>query len=207
MPISQAPAIVALVLMVGVVLAVPFAAQGEVPTPLVVPASAEPTTRDARRVFVDTEVAQVMVDDERTIAILAPSPASPCPSDEYVIERDAPKWLFETGRLLVAQEQAAIVRVSFSCAGGLQTINAIQFLSPPGQRMATGTPSRARVVRGRASPAGVPRPRPAEGAIPTPASTTTAAGDVLTPPLPLPTAPDVERPLPTPDGVRRVPLP
>ena len=32
------------------------------------------------------------------------SPESRCPSNEYVFERERPKWLFETGRLLVAHE-------------------------------------------------------------------------------------------------------
>ncbi|UOM34642.1 hypothetical protein [Acuticoccus sp. I52.16.1] len=107
---------------------------------------AQVETRDTGRIFLDGQVAEVYVDNFKTIAIMAQAPQSACPSNEYVYERDRPKWLFETGRLLVAAEEGADIRVSFTCYSGLQSINAIQFLSPATRRVISGTPSQARLV-------------------------------------------------------------
>ena len=86
------------------------------------------------RLLVDTQVLDVWTDASGTVAQMARSPASPCASDEYVYERARPKWRFQTGRLLQAKKENAQIRVSFTCRGGVQFINAIQFLSPPLRR-------------------------------------------------------------------------
>ncbi|RAI00533.1 hypothetical protein DLJ53_14810 [Acuticoccus sediminis] len=108
------------------------------------PAAAE--TRDTGRIFLDGRVAEVYVDNVKTIAVMPEAPQSNCPSTEYVYERDRPKWLYETGRLLVAAEEGADIRISFTCYGGLQSINAIQFLSPSTRRVTSGTPQQSRLV-------------------------------------------------------------
>lgn len=170
------------------------------------PASVQ--TQDVERVYVDTEVAEVYIAEDRTVAIMNQSPDSRCPSDEYVFERERPKWLAETGRLLVAQEQDATIRVSFSCYGGVQSINAIQFLSPPGPRVATGTPSRERAIRTTGARP-VPLAGPAEAQAPVDDTATSPSGssgaslDGL-PPVPTP-APDMRNG--AGEAVRRIPLP
>lgn len=204
-------------------LSVPAFAQSE----NVPPAAVE--TEDIERVFIDTQVADVYIDIEKTVAIMGQSPESRCPSNEYVFERERPKWLFETGRLLVAQEEAATIRVSFTCFGGFQSINAIQFLSPPVGRVVSGTPSRDRAIRTTTTvlpsatrPAGVPLPRPTSALSPLPRGdvaedevlrTFPAAGASASPvpstaqPIPLPTTDAAGRPLASEEQVRRIPLP
>lgn len=105
-------------------------------------------TTDTGRAFLDGQVAEVYVDNVKTVAVMAQATQSQCPSNEYVYERERPKWLYQTGRLLVAQEEGAQIRISFTCYSGLQSINAIQFLSPPpGPLVMRGTPSQARFIR------------------------------------------------------------
>ncbi|MEM6762075.1 MAG: hypothetical protein AAF615_04290 [Pseudomonadota bacterium] len=125
-------------------------------------APGDPESANIERVFVDTGVSDVRVSDVLTVATMNRSPLSACPSNEYVYERDRPKWLFQTGRLLQALKEGATVRVSFTCQNGLQSINAMQFLSPPGAQVA-GLPRRnqsveAVQVRQAAAPAPVRAP-------------------------------------------------
>ncbi len=122
------------------------------------PASAE--TLDTGRIFLDGRVAEVYVDDVKTIAVMPQAQQSACPSNEYVYERDRPKWLYETGRLLVAAEEGAEIRISFTCYSGLQSINAIQFLTPSSGRVVSGTPSQARLVPSLAQRNGAARAAP-----------------------------------------------
>lgn len=117
------------------------------------PAAAE--TRDTGRIFLDGRVSDVYVDNFKTIVIMAQAPQSNCPSNQYVYERDRPKWLYETGRLLVAAEEQADIRISFTCYSGLQSINALQFLSPATRRMVAGTPGQGRIVPNSANPQGI----------------------------------------------------
>lgn len=106
----------------------------------------EPESADLQRVFVDTGVSNVRVSDVLTVAIMNQSPQSNCPSNEYIYERERPKWLFQTGRLMQAMKEGATVRVSFTCINGFQSINALQFLSPPGGPIARTVPSRDQAV-------------------------------------------------------------
>ncbi len=119
-------------------------------------APADPASIDTRRVFVDTGVSDVRVNDDLTVVTMNQSPMSPCPSNQYVYERERPKWLFETGRLMVAMEEGATVRISFSCISGLQSINAVQFLSPPGAQVAQAMPVRASMVEASGRRQGAP---------------------------------------------------
>lgn len=155
--------------LLAVLLAVPALAQNEEDTP-----PAEPETPDTNRIFVDTQVFGVAVDDTMTYATLAQAPQSPCPMDGvYVYERERPKWLYQTGRLLQAQREGAIIRVSFSCVQGVQTINAMQFLSPPPSQMARTMPLREQSVEVQSGTAAVSRaPSRVSVPLPTPASAT-----------------------------------
>lgn len=90
-----------------------------------------PGSLDRLRVFIDTTVAAVAVDQDVTVAQMAVSPDSSCPSQAYVYGRERPKWLYQTGRLMQAMREGAAIRVSFTCIDGFQSINAIQFLTPP----------------------------------------------------------------------------
>lgn len=98
---------------------------------------AQTASLDFQRVFIDTGVSDVRVGDTFTVATLNRSPQSGCASNQYIYERDRSKWQVETGRLLVAMKEGATVRISFTCRGGYQSINAIQFLSPPPAAVAT----------------------------------------------------------------------
>lgn len=89
------------------------------------------TSIGTTRFFVDTGVSDVRVEGELTVATLNRSPRSPCPSNQYVYERERPKWLLETGRLMQAMREGATVRISFTCRNGYQSINAIQFIPAP----------------------------------------------------------------------------
>jgi len=109
-------------------------------------APADPASADVRRVFVDTGVSDVRLDSRQTIATMNQSPISPCASNQYVYERDRPKWQYQTGRLMIAMKEGATVRISFSCVDGLQSINAVQFLSPPGAQVAQAMPVRDTAV-------------------------------------------------------------
>lgn len=93
--------------------------------------AAEAAATGEQSVTVDTRVGDVRVNDAWTVATMSTSPRSQCPSDRYVYERERPKWATETGRLMLAMQQGATVRISFTCRNGYQAINAIQFLSPP----------------------------------------------------------------------------
>ena len=133
-----------------------------------VPAEGPPANADTQkdgRIFIDTPVGDVRVGRTATVATLRRSAASPCGSQRYLYERDRPRWQAETGRLMVAMKEKAIVRVSFSCRDGYQSINAIQFLTsaPAGPRLAE-TPRRS------GSPAlqDGPRVGPPPGAAPLP---------------------------------------
>jgi hypothetical protein len=144
---------------------------GDVPTPrsdgvpvlTVAPSAAEPAaqanppadaaTSNTDRILVDTRVSDVRVGDEVTVATMTQSMQSACPSNEYVFERNRPKWLFQTGRLLQAMKEGAVVRISFTCLQGYQSINAIQFLSPPQNALAQETPRPGNVVRVAPQPA------------------------------------------------------
>lgn len=129
-------------LLVALLLAGSAAAQDPDQPPAVV------ETSDTGRAFLDGQVAEVYVDNVKTVAIMAQAPQSECPSNEYVYERERPKWLYQTGRLLVAQEEGAQIRISFTCYSGLQSINAIQFLSPPpGPVLTRVTPTQSRYIR------------------------------------------------------------
>ncbi|MBJ3777988.1 hypothetical protein [Acuticoccus mangrovi] len=125
---------------------------------------AAPVTANTERFFVDTQVSDVFVDGDVTVALLEQSPLSSCPSNEYVYERSRPKWLYETGRLMVAQKQAAVIRVSVTCKDGNQVVNAVQFLSPPPGAVAQAMPLRSQTVqqRQRAQPVSM-RPLPVPG--------------------------------------------
>jgi hypothetical protein len=144
------------------------------PVPTLSPgAPAAPATTDTSRVFLDTRVTDVRVGRDLTVATLARSPQSACPSSQYVYERSRPKWLFETGRLLLAMKEGALVRISFRCVRGLQSINAMQFLSAATALRSDGTPRPGEVVRVAPDPAGAtadPRPPSADTArsVPTP---------------------------------------
>ncbi len=126
-----------LALMLG---AAPVLAQSENIPP------AQVASDDASRFFVDTPVTDIIIDETMTVAILNPLDASPCASDQYVFERERPKWLNTTGRLLQAQKENALMRISFSCISGYQSINAIQFLSPPAGLITT-EPRASQVIR------------------------------------------------------------
>ncbi|MEM7695885.1 MAG: hypothetical protein AAF318_15655 [Pseudomonadota bacterium] len=126
-------------------------------------APADPASANMDRVFLDTGVSDVRVNELLTVATMNQSPESDCPSNQYIYERDRPKWLFQTGRLLQAVREGATVRISFSCMNGVQSINAMQFLSPPGAQPVASLPRRndavALPVVQSAVPAGViPRP-------------------------------------------------
>ncbi len=94
-------------------------------------APAQADTQKAGRIFLDTAVVDVRVGGTATVVTMGRSPQSPCPSDQYVYERGRPRWLAETGRMMQAMKERATVRVSFSCNAGYQSINALQFLTPP----------------------------------------------------------------------------
>lgn len=102
---------------------------------------------DYGRVFVDTGVSDVRVNETYTVATMNRSPQSVCASNQYVFERDRPKWLMASGRLLQAMKEGATVRISFTCRNGMQSVNAVQFLSPPPPtRFSRATPRRAQSV-------------------------------------------------------------
>jgi hypothetical protein len=134
---------------------------------------AVPEELDRSRIFLDTQVFGVAVDDRMTMVELAQSPESPCPMEEgiYVYSRERPKWLYQTGRLMQAQREGATIRISFSCIDGLQSINAVQFLSPPPSRMARTVPGRETSVEARAAAQAEMSRAPTRAApLPTPAS-------------------------------------
>lgn len=89
------------------------------------------SAQDGTPLLVDSPVTDVRVEESWTLVTMNGSPQSPCPSTQYVYERERPKWIAATGRLQVAMREGARVRVSFNCRNGYQRINAIQFLSPP----------------------------------------------------------------------------
>ncbi|GAB5376092.1 MAG: hypothetical protein AcusKO_25540 [Acuticoccus sp.] len=89
------------------------------------------SAQDGTPLLVDGPVTDVRVEESWTLVTMNGSPQSPCPSTQYVYERERPKWIAATGRLQVAMREGARVRVSFNCRNGYQRINAIQFLSPP----------------------------------------------------------------------------
>jgi len=103
--------------------------------------------------ILDTTVQRVAVDARLTVVTMGVSPGSPCASNHYVYGRERPKWQYQTGRLMQAWREGAVVRVSFSCRGAVQSIDAIQFLSPPRAERARLSPglfragSRARSPR------------------------------------------------------------
>lgn len=107
---------------------------------------ANPESIDQLRFFVDTIVGEVAVDGTMTVAQMAQLPESPCRSQAYVYGRERPKWLYQTGRLLQAMRERAPIRVSFSCVDGFQSINALQFLAPPGETVVSGLPRRSDMV-------------------------------------------------------------
>lgn len=111
--------------------------------PLPVPgegAPAVPWTDKAGRFFVDARVEDVRIDAAATVVTMALSPASGCPSSRYVYERDRPRWAAQTGRMVQAMRERALLRVSFGCHGGNQSINAVQFLAPAAGMQAAGLP-------------------------------------------------------------------
>lgn len=124
------------------------AATAQIAAPEAGPAATEPgpNSIDPRRFFVDTAVRDVRVSEDATIATMDALPASDCTGTIYRYERDRPKWLFQTGRLMQAQKEGARVRVSFNCLGGARRINAIQFLTPPPAAPATTLPRRAQRI-------------------------------------------------------------
>lgn len=132
-------------------------------------APVDPATSNTERVFVDTRVTDVRVGDELTVATMSQSPLSTCASNDYVFERNRAKWLFQTGRLLQAMREGAVVRISFTCLQGYQSINAIQFLSPATTVLPQGTPRPGDVVRVAPQPAAA---RPGLIPLPTPAGAT-----------------------------------
>lgn len=81
--------------------------------------------------LVDSVVMAVEVDGLRTVATMAAAPTSACLSTQYIYPRREPLWLRQTGRLMQAVKERAVVRISFTCQRGSQTINAIQFLPTP----------------------------------------------------------------------------
>ena len=101
--------------------------------PLPVPgegAPAVPWTGKEGRFFVDARIEDVRIDGAATVVTMALPPNSGCPSSRYVYERDRPRWAAQTGRMVQAMRERALVRVSFGCHGGNQSINAVQFLGP-----------------------------------------------------------------------------
>lgn len=118
-------------------------------------APTDPATTNTERIFIDTRVTDVRVGDELTVATMSQSVQSACASNEYVFERTRAKWLFQTGRLLQAMREGAVLRISFTCRKGYQSINAIQFLSPP-TTVAQDTPRPGNIVRVAPQPAARP---------------------------------------------------
>ncbi|MEM8551272.1 MAG: hypothetical protein AAGF45_02760 [Pseudomonadota bacterium] len=146
----------------------------------------DPETANIERIFVDTGVSNVRVSDVLTVATMNRSPLSNCPSNEYIYERDRPKWLFQTGRLLQAMKEGATVRISFSCINGFQSINAMQFLSAPGVAVARTVPTRDQAV---------------DTVVITPTANTQAI------PLPTPTSAATDASLTREERIRQIPLP
>jgi len=122
--------------------------------------------REIGRFLVDSGVSDVRLGEGMTVVTMNAAPQSACPSNAYVYERDRPKWLVQTGRLMQAMKEGARLRVSFSCRDGLQSINAIQFLSPP-RSVAQTLPRREDSVEAEAARqarSGDEIPLPADGA-------------------------------------------
>jgi len=120
-----------------------------------VDAAAAPAA-EFRRAFVDTGVSDVRLGDGYTVATMNRSPESSCPSNQYIYERDRAKWQTSTGRLVQAMKEGATVRISFTCRNGLQSINAIQFLTPPPPtRFSRATPQRSDTIRDLDTPSDV----------------------------------------------------
>ncbi|WP_108659473.1 hypothetical protein [Acuticoccus kandeliae] len=142
---------------------------------------ADPMTSDTERFFVDARVVDVAVDQTATIAVLDQVAASACPSNNYLFPRDEPKWFYQTGRLLQAEKEGALIRLSISCRDGEQAINAIQFLSPPNPQVARGVPSRAATAAYQPATTRFAT-RPQSGAFPLPAG---AAAQPATGPAPV----------------------
>lgn len=159
----------------------------------------QPETANVGRIFLDTLVTDVLVDDVMTVAVLDASPRSPCASNAYTYLRDRPKWLYETGRLLQALREPARIRVSFSCVEGRQEINAIQFLSPPRQ-LARAEPSADLVVRNTPSARRGLRPT----SVPLPTTQEEPARPAVEPPQAAGAADGPGRPQPRP--VREIPI-
>ena len=152
-----------------------------------------PESVDLGRIFLDTVVTDVRVDERMTIATMDESEDSACPSNAYVFARDRSKWLYQTGRLIQAMRERTPIRVSFSCVDGVQSINAIQFLEPSQDALAAAMPGRERAVEAevRASVAPLlPAPPIGSDAVPTP--TDDGQGEAIgarTVPLPPPLRP------------------
>lgn len=134
---------VAACLALATTVAIAAGAQAQIVTQNLPPAL--PETFDTNRIFLDTPVTDVLVDDIMTVAVMDVSPRSPCASNAYVFMRDEPKWLYQTGRLLQALREPTRIRISFSCVDGVQMINAMQFLEPP-VTVARRAPGRAQSV-------------------------------------------------------------
>jgi hypothetical protein len=140
------------IVLAAVFAAAPSGAQEEGAAAAAAPAAAQPEPAPrvtGERSFLDSPVLDVVVDDRMTVATMARAPRSGCPSETYVFPRDNPKWLYQTGRLLQAQREGAVIRISFTCRDGRQTISAIQFLSPPSPQVASRMPTRDQTVRAR----------------------------------------------------------
>lgn len=144
-------------MLTALVMALSMAVRSDAQTATVLQAAA-PGDADLDRITVDTRVSDVRVSDDFTMAVLNMTSVSPCASNNYFYPRLEPKWLFETGRLLQAMREQALVRISFSCLEGFQYINALQFLEPLVDPVELTTPTRGEPLRTTALTANTPTP-------------------------------------------------
>ncbi|XWN30642.1 MAG: hypothetical protein ROR55_24760 [Devosia sp.] len=117
----------------GAALLAGAALAGVVTAPMTASAQAVlvPLTANTERQYVTTRVSDVRYDGVETTVTMDTLATSPCASRDYIFPRTEPKWLFHTGRFMVAMEEGAEIIVSFRCVDGRQHINALRFITPP----------------------------------------------------------------------------
>ncbi|MEM8854395.1 MAG: hypothetical protein AAGD34_11900 [Pseudomonadota bacterium] len=140
--------------MVAGVVAAPMAASAQ--------AVLVPLTANTERLYVTSRVSDVRFDGAETTVVMDTLATSPCASRDYVFPRDEPKWLFQTGRFMVAMEEGAEIIVSFRCVNGRQQINALRFITPPAPQ------TLARELRQRPIETAAALRRPSLGDVPVP---------------------------------------
>ncbi|MCF3935623.1 hypothetical protein L1787_19705 [Acuticoccus sp. M5D2P5] len=146
-------------------------------TVVVAPVDAMPG--DTERYFVDGRIVDLRVDQTATVAVLDQVAMSGCPSNNYVFPRDQAKWLYQTGRLMVAEQQGATIRLSVSCEDGEQNINALQFLTPPpASDSVRRMPSRSSVAAYQPTTRRAAS-RPLDGSFPVPSGDRNAVSDPM----------------------------